>query len=400
MNMKIRVMFLGLLSVLSLVAAQAPKAIPVAPGYPDWQGLTNERYASGRRLEPADLRHKVTVVFHIELGPDLIANMRKIVTFVYQSGRLSGYSTEDDWLYKELGRDLLVVVSVHKAKVDEIRTAMRRPADCPQADRGFWWAMTVGQSCSTYEEITFPGAPDNGGKFPYAIVMGPTGTEPLSVAALDSAGIKATHLAIAKGLSAIKSWKPQWRPFYGTIDVPRYNTDLAKALDKASAGKRASLASVEKSLLADIAKSDPEKANEAQILYDAIVQTRNDLVMRINSEYSVSPVRAHYDIQELLKYWPECAKRVKGAMKKVKEQPETEVLGKMYARMRTLASPDYTCKNSAEMKRVMDELAAMKKKLGLLKVSRNVSSQGVAYLLDAKLDELMASLPDKIGAGS
>ena len=62
---------LGLGVALELVAALAAKTDPVAPGFPDWQGLTPKAHITGREVTPSDLRHKVTIVIDLELSEKL-----------------------------------------------------------------------------------------------------------------------------------------------------------------------------------------------------------------------------------------------------------------------------------------------------------------------------------------
>lgn len=62
---------LGFGVALELVAAPAAKTDPVAPGFPDWRGLTPKSHIMGREVTPSDLRHKVTIVIDLKLSENL-----------------------------------------------------------------------------------------------------------------------------------------------------------------------------------------------------------------------------------------------------------------------------------------------------------------------------------------
>ena len=249
----------------------------------------------------------------------------------------------------------------------------------------------------TVSGVTFTGAPDSTGKRPFVYVMGPSGKEPLCQGPFNDATIKEANAAIAKALKEIGEWDPKWRPFYGTVAEPKYNTSLAKALEKGKTAKVLPLAPVSKALLADVKSKDPERAKEAQILFDAIEQTRSDLKLRIQLEKGLAPHRAYYDLETLAKYWPAERKRLEMSCPGLaKMGPEIEAMGKMYCKLVEWNSPNFTCKNAGEAKKIVQELNKMKKALATAKESKNITVQNGALLLDVKIDELISSIPARV----
>jgi len=394
------VMVLGTCVATVLSAGPVMKIDPVAPGYPNWHGVSTKTYLAGREIEPSDLRHKVTIVVETTLGEKWNATIKPLAKFVEQTGLTPMFGHTGNWDEIEVPRNVIVLVNVHGAKAETMREALQ-----PKAEKGKeigqetsqLYALLNSRGCSYYDGVTFTGAPDNEGKFPYVYVMGPTGTEPLFKGALDDAGQKGVFAAIVKGKKEIAGWNQKWQPFYGNIEEPKFNTSLKKTLDKGKAAKKAPLGPIEKSLLADIKAKDEEKAKEAQILYDALVQTRSDLVLRIMLEAGASPHRAYYDVNLLLKHWPMMAKKLEAAVARIKAVPEVEMLGKVYTKLMTWSDPEFDCK-PAEAKKIVVELNKIKKALSAAKESKNIVVQNGALLMDGKLDDLISLFQTKVDA--
>ena len=373
-----------------LLAGPVVKLDPVAEGYPDWQGITAKSYITGREICPSDLRHKVTVVIDLEPNEKLQEQFATAGSLVRNI--VAGFG--ENWETLELPRDQIALVSCWggSKKQEEVLAALRsKDLDVAQKLSGY-----RGGACAIYDGVTFTGAPDTTGKRPYLYVMGPEGREPLYQGALNAAAIKEANAAIAKGKKVINGWETKWRPFYGNIAEPKFNTSLAKVLEKGKTAKMAPLAAVSKALLTDVKSKDAEKSKEAQILFDAIEQTRSDLVQRIQMEAGSCPHRAWYDIQELLKYWPAEKKRLDAAYAKIKAHPEAEPLAKIYCKMVEWSKPEFTCKNAAEAKKIVQELNKAKKTIEKLKESKDIPIQNGALLLDMKIDELIAAIPLKV----
>ena len=388
-------MMMACLMPVALLAGPAAKTDPVAEGYPDWQGISDKNYIMGRQICPSDLRHKATVVVDIEPGEKLQSQLVLAGKLVERTG-LSRMEFGANWETLELPRDVIVVVSNCGGGRDKDREAIKEALKYKGEDQSVSVSLSAIRSmgCAMYDNVTFTGAPDSTGKRPFVYVMGPEGKEPLCQGELNAAMMKTANAAIAKGRKQIEGWEIKWRPFYGNIDEPKFFTVLAKTIEK---GKP--LAPVEKALLKDVVSKDPEKAKEAQILYDALNQTRSDLVMRIKMEAAVCPHRAYYDIQQLVKFWPGEKKRLEAAYAKLKTVPGAEKLAKIFIKLKAWEDPEFTCKNAGEAKKIVAELNKMKKDLEKLKDPEKnpvVVIQNGASLLDIKVDELISLIPAKV----
>lgn len=374
-----------------LLAGPAAKVEPVAEGFPDWQGLSAKNYIKGREIFPSDLRHKVTVVLEVDVSEKLQSQL--VTAAPLLENRLTGLSENWETL-ESLPRDKasLVVCWGGAKKPDLVSNALKsKEQDISRQLTGL-----SGESCSFYDGVTFTGAPETVGKRPYVYIMGPEGTEPIFKGELNAASVKAAKAAMAKAKKTISGWETKWRPFYGNISEPKFNTSLAKTLEKGRTAKLAPLEPVAKALLADVKAKDPEKAKEAQILYDALQQTRSDLVMRIKLEAGPCPHRALYDIQELLKYWPAEKKRLEAAYARIKSNPEAEPLAKMFVKLMEWSKPEFTCKNASDAKKIVQELNKMKKTLEKMKESKIIAIQNGALILDMKVDELISVIPTRV----
>ena len=385
-------MMMACLMPVALLAGPAAKTDPVAEGYPDWQGLSDKNYIVGRQICPSDLRHKATVVVDIEPGEKLQSQLILVGKLVERTG-LSRMEFGANWETLELPRDVIVVVSNRGGGRDKDRETIKEALKYKGEDQAITVSLLSVRSmgCAVYDDVTFTGAPDSTGKRPFVYVMGPEGKEPLCQGELNDAMVKTANAAIAKAKKEIAGWEIKWRPFYGNVDEPKFFPALAKTLEK---GKP--LAPVEKAILKDVVAKDPEKAKEAQVLYDALNQTRSDLVMRIKMEVTACPHRAYYDIQQLVKFWPGEKKRLEAAYAKIKAIPEAEKLAKMFIKLKTWGEPEFTCKNAGEAKKIVAELNKMKKDLEKMKESKVIVVQNGALLMDIQVDELISLIPSKV----
>ena len=393
---KQKLVAIALLVPATLLAGPAVKVDPVAEGYPDWQGITSKSYIAGREIGPSDLRHKVTVVIEVEPNEKLRDQLVAAAPLARRSVIAAGEGIDfSSW---EMPRNIIAVVSCRgfagKGRATVQAALVRTKDDLVQAQA----LQAYGKfGAAVYEELTFTGAPDSTGKRPFVYVMGPTGKEPICQGPLNDATVKEAKAAIAKALKEIVGWDPKWRPFYGTVAEPKFNVALAKALEKGKTAKVSPLAPVSKALLADVKSKDPERAKEAQILFDAIEQTRSDLLLRIQLEGGSSPHCAYYDLETLVKYWPAEGKRLEAANPGLaKMGPELETMGKMYCKLVNWSRPEFTCKNAGEAKKIVQELNKMKKALANPKESKTIRIQNVALLLDVKVDELISSIPARV----
>ena len=373
-------------AAMALCAVAAPnKADPVAEGFPVWQGVSPKNHVMGREISASDLRHRVTVVLEIEPGADLKSQLLLAGSLVQATG-LASLGHGGNWESMELPRNVLLLVSNRGAKdPDAIKAALKSSDKDESTTLGYYRTAMV----PFYDDVTFEGGPDTTGKRPYFYVMGPTGTEPLAQGRLDAAGVKAASAAIKKGKAKVAEGGT-WRKFYGTVD-PEHFPALAKTLEKGKPVKPTAVA-----ILKDVSSKDAERAKESQIVYDALEQTRSDLLMRIRLEAAACPHRAYYDFQQLVKYWPSEKKKVDDLMNKLKAVPDGEKLAKIFCKAMTWSDPDFVCKNKAEATKIVKELTKMKAMIEKMKESKVIVVQNGALLLDSQIDMLIATIPDKV----
>ena len=371
-------------AAIELAAAPAAKMEPVAAGFPQWQGLVQKNYIQGREITPSDLRHRVTIVIDVEDCPALKHQMLLASRFLSQTGHVGLEGS--DFETRELPRNVLIVVSCHGLlkNPDALKKALK-PADNTEAGLSYFYSTQT----PFYEGVSLVGGPETEGQRPYIYVMGPKGATPLSQGKLNEAGIKAASKAIGEAKAQIAKG-PEWKPFYGTVSPEKYPA-IAAAIAK---GKP--LAPVAVAIQKDILSKDAEKATDAQIVYDALSQTRSDLLFRIRLEARSCPHRAYYDFQKLVKFWPSEKKKLDDVMQRLKAIPDAEKLSKMFCKVMTWAEPDFVCKNKGEAKKIVEELKKMKPVLAKMKESKVIVVQNGALLMDAQLDTLIETIPDKI----
>ena len=392
------VAILAALASAAAFAGPADKLDPVADGFPDWQGMTAKNYIRGRiGATASDLRHKVTIVIDVEPNEKLAAQMLDAADLLVNNSVRIAFpegGAMDTWMPQ---RDVIGVVSCWGGanhKVFEDALTAKKGADIEVARR---LAVYRDLGCYVYDNVTFTGAPDSTGKRPYVYVMGPSGKEPIWQGPLNAAAGKEVRVAIAKGRKAMKDWGAPWRPFFGYIAEPKFHPQLAKTLEKAKTAKSAPLDPVAKAILADVKSKDEEKAKEAQVLFDAINQTRSDMLTRITLLSGKYPHLAIADLTDFVKYWPGEKKNLATAYERIKKHPEAEFLAKLYVKAKVWADPEFTCKNAGEAKKIVAELTKAKKAIAKLKDSaKDIPIQDAALLLDVKLDELISSIPSRV----
>lgn len=388
----------ALLAPVMLLAGPTDKVAPVADGYPDWHVTSAKGHIAGREICPSDLRHRATVIIEVEANEKLYDQLLLGANLAGMGAQALAASNEQNWETRELARDVISVVICHGVKSPAAVLEAMKPKKGDKASQqlmAYYNSLIPGLGCPVYEGLTFTGAPDTTGKRPYVYVMGPTGTEPLFQGELKAGVGKDVKAAVEKAKKEMAEWPNKWKPFYGNIPEPKYHPQLKKALEKGRAGKSSPLGPVAKSMLADVKSQDAAKAKEAQVLFDAINQTRADLVVRILMEAQLCPHRAYYDIQELTKFWPSEKKTVEAAAARIKANPDFEALAKMFSRVMDVSRPDFTCKNAAEAKKLVQELNKMKKAIAKLKEAKNITVQNGALLLEMKVDGLIAQFQMK-----
>ena len=380
------------LVALELAAAPAAKLEPVAAGFPQWQGVVPKSHIRGREITTADLRHRATVVVDVDDNADLHKQLLEAAGLLQMTGLVSIGFEGGNWETMTLPRDVLIVVSCHGLlkNPDALKTALKSSGTDEAALSGYSTAMVP-----FYENISFAGGPETEGKRPYIYVMGPTGTEPLSQGKLDAASVKAARAAVNKAKATFK--ETPWKQFYGTADPEKFPA-VAAAIAK---GKP--LAQVAAAVAKDVLSKDEEKAQAAQVVSDALSQTRSDLLFRIRLEARACPHRAYYDFQQLVKYWPSEKKKLDDVMQMLKQQyPDADKLAKMFSKIMVWADPNFVCKNAGEAKKIVAELKKWKPLLAKLKDAKKKNGdadtiiQNGANILDMQVDELIESIPNRL----
>ena len=153
-------------------------------------------------------------------------------------------------------------------------------------------------------------------------------------------------------------------------------------------------------LKAGIADKNPEKAKEAQIMYDAINQFSSDLKQRITLEYRSAPARAYVDARRLFRYFPQEKKALAQVDLYLKNNKTALTLGKMFEKYIEWSRPDFTFKNTSEAKKAAQLVNTWKKPLEkMASDTSNTVLQGEASLILAQIDGigdlLMTKVPQK-----
>lgn len=373
--------------LLAVSAFAQGKSDPVAEGYPDWTGITAKNYVRGRILCPSDLRHKLVLV--VEIDPKDAETAKKQFLSIAAFTRLNFYQSSHfgiSWETHELPREPQVVISNYGVKDAEILgEGLKTKVQAESTDL----RSIIGGQIPIYNQLSFAGAPSGEGKRPFVYLMGPEGTEPLVSGPADRDTLAKVRAAVAKG----KKNAPAWRPFYGTVEEPQFFKSLTKTLNSK---KPKPLTAEAAKIKRKIKSKNPDEAKEAQILFDALEQTRSDLIFRIQVEAAACPHRAAYDIQKLLKYWPGEKKRISEYADRIKEFPECAMLAKVFSRMMEWSDPEFAPKSAGEAKKIVAELGKMKKILEKLKESKIVVIQNGASLLEAEMDGLISAIPSKV----
>jgi len=375
-----------LLMAGSVLAAPA-KVDPVAEGFPDWQGAVDKNHITGRSITASDLRHKVTVVVEVDGAEGVRGQMLKAGDLTPLNG-ICGFHAGDNWETYELPRNVMIVFSVRGSKTAETVLAALKGGKNMDENEAKQLANLRSPSLPFYENITFTGAPDAEGKRPFVYVMGPTGKTPVWSGALTPKSVKTITDAVRK--ESAKIAPGSWRPFYGSILEVQHHPAYTKAIEK---GK---LTGLKPLLQKSIVGKDAEKATEAQILYDAMEQTRSDLALRIMLEAGACPHRAAYDMSVLTKYWPGEKKKLADAALKIKSLKEAQPLVVMFVKIMPWADPNFKCKNAAEAKSIVAQLNQMKKTLEKLKESKNITVQNGALTIDTMIDGLISTIPSSV----
>ena len=382
----------------AFIASAAPviAADPVAEGYPAWQGVVEKNHLAGREITASDLRHRVTVVIEVEVNGSLREQLSSAGEFTMRYPVVDGLGV--NWEGVELKREVIVLIAVHGNAKDLAKTVAEALQPPDGADDTLRRNLREARAPYTpvYANVRFEGTPDAAGKRPYAYVLGATGKELLYQGRFDKASRSDLANAISSARNKMSEGGARWVPLYGSLDEADYPQELVSALAKGKSQKPSPLDPIARAILKKVAVPDRSVASKAQMSFDAIQQARSDLIMRIWMEYQDSPHCAYYDLQTLLRYWPGEKKRFASVTAVIKGDPQAAKLAQMYCRVMEWLDPNIVCKSKGESKKIVGELMQMKKSIGKMKESETVVVQNGSLLLDAKIDELISSIPTRV----
>jgi len=366
-------------------------ADPVAEGFPAWEGLEAENRVCGRALCPSDLRHKITIVVEIEPTDEksAIAQMALAAKFTRVDSTFGMQNSSVLWKRKEVGHRVSLVVVNYGDK--DSPAVIKKTLAGKVADVGKDIVRLKAMRIPVYNRgVAFPGAPQaSGGKRPFVYVMGPEGTKPLYSGALDAKGSAAVVKLVKKESASL----PNWRRFYGPLEEVKHFRKFSQALDPA---KPKPLAPVMQKIKKGISSKDPEEAREAQILFDAVEQTRSELVYRISMEAVSCPHLALYDLSLHSRYFPMDKKSVEVYADMVKRNSDAQKLCAILKDVLAWSDPEFACKNKSEAKKIVGKLKGMKKTVEKLKEAKSLPIQNGAYVLSGEIDQLIENIPMKV----
>lgn len=361
-------------SAAAAARAKKAEALQVAENFPRWSGFDTWLYGSARELTPSDLRGRFAVIVELK-GAEAVSQFKKTMN-LQSLGFNIPFSASFESAFPH--SDTIVVYNFHGADasiVDKLKGDDEVKKTCGRFAYSF------------YTGVTFDGAPDPQGGYPFVYVMPPEGMEPLfkDKVKTGSETLKQVSSAIKKARSSLG----KWHDWYGYVGEVKY----LKTYDAAIASGK-TLAPVEAQLRKAISSKNPEEAREAQMLYDAIWQKKGDLEYLIKKEAGISPVAAVYDYEELVSRFPaakkDAALKILGA--KVQSIPDVSAAMKAYESFRIASDPNRRELSPAEAKKLAADLKKAKPIVEKLVKSRTLSVQNAAFAMQQAIDELVLKL--------
>ncbi|MCR5413676.1 MAG: hypothetical protein K6F50_02975 [Kiritimatiellae bacterium] len=377
--------FSVLFAILALTvrAASGAAQVPVAPGFADWEGLTERNHVAGRAVCPSDMRGKAVMVVMFDaarLEKDF-ENIAKLASRVYFT------SETTSWMVYELPASGIVLLANTGKRIDGETYAGSLKAITSDKHKNARNSYRKAFA-PVYNGVKFPGAPDPGSAAVYAYVLEPDASEPVWKGEITDKTVKAASEAFKKAMAKA----PEWKPYLGTLS--REDHPFPAVVKSLEAGKP--VVPCYRQLLAAIKGRDAEKAKRAQLVYDALERTRSDLVCRITAEERRSPASAAADIAELSRFWPSSRKEIEAVERNIKKNRDAATLGRMLSRLRHLADPSFRCKNAQELKKLQSEIKRFAAAVDKLKESSDIAIQGDASILSSIIEETESSLPSKV----
>ena len=362
-------------------AAKAAKREPVAAGFADWEGVEDRNFVSGRRIAPSDLRQRAVMVIVMDVEK-LGEQLRSTCTLASLDGYPGGSA---DWRNLTFSRSGIIAISLRgKYTPEKFREAMKdRGTDMVATSSTVPWKSSA---AAIYRDLKLVGEPEITGT-PYAYVLGGTGTDPIWKGEVKPAALP----EIKKAMGEARKGLGEWTPLTGVAE-PQYYKNVAKAI---AAGKPAQASYV--TLLAGVKDRDPEKAREAQVMYDALIQYRNDLVFQAKSIFPAYPTVGYVKAQELFQRYPEAKKDLQALEAKMKSNKGVVTLGKIYQKYVEWGAPDFKFKNAGEAKKAALQVGKWKKDVDkLAEDASNITLQNEALILQANLATFADLLATKV----
>ena len=370
-----------LLLLTSLLAAAAGRSVayePTAEGYPAWAGLTEANYVCGRQICPSDLRHKLTAVILIDAAKfeEQVKLIGCVGAFNPTLSSIHGQAAETFVVPRN---NICLIVLVGKIDVEKFNDFLKKNAKDLQP---YSWIV--------YSNVTCSKAPDNAGKFPFYYVFGPEPGDAIASGDFDAAASAKLGQMVQSKKHKIESWKP----YYGSVEEPQYMKSFTKILNS---GKP--LEGLVASCKKGISSKNPDQAKECQILYDALEQTRSDLLFEARGFAGLCPTRAMYEAGTLIKQFPKTKKQLAGALDRIKSIPDIGQLIKMFELLKKWGAEDFLCKNAGEAKKIEAELKKMKKTCDtLVEKSSNNTVQSCAAWIGSEAETLASVISTKVPA--
>ena len=148
--------------------------------------------------------------------------------------------------------------------------------------------------------------------------MGPNGTEPLWKGLCTKEKLTEICKTADKAIRELSAWVPMTG-----VEEPKF---FLKERDEIRQDK--ALKGVLTKLQKAFSDSNQEKAKEAQVMYDAVMQYRSELIFRIIQEHKVAPARAYVDMQRLFAMFPQDKKEMQEIVAKLNSNKSTAKIGK------------------------------------------------------------------------
>ena len=384
--------FISACCLAAAAFAAPPKTDPVAEGFPSWEGVTDRNYIHGRMITPSDLRQRVVVLVSIKDGENLHKTMVDLSHLLSGLDDMPvGHVAQWDTM-EQMPRKCIIAISFvdpPKNVADDLKAALKPSKSMKEDEARNFSQAWVGIAPAFYRDISLCGA-EAPAEFPYVCVMDGQSAEPAYKGAYKPADAKKIRSIVAKA----KKELPAWKELTGVEEIVHF-----KNVEKIILAQKP-LKPCFAMLKAGFADKNPEKAREAQIIYDALHQFCSDLKLRISLEFKTSPARAFADAQRLFKYFPAEKKSVANVDAYLKANKSAVTLGKIYEKYLEWSQPDFAFKNASDAKKAVQLVNSWKKPLEKMSQdSSNAVLQGEASLILSQIemlgDILMSKVPQK-----